>query len=311
MCVNDICSRRAVISGATAVIGTFILPHTANSQRLLTIKSSAACNMCATVQTTEQELAIFDPSAEARQVIKEICGAIALPQNFIIYSVNDSKINAEARMIDGRRLIIYNEIFMKGIAAEQSRDWSGLTVMAHEIGHHLCGHTLDNKGSLPPRELEADYFAGNVVRVLGGALANATKAFECVSEQGSSTHPPRGARIAAFAAGWNKANGQNADERHALITHNEKNGKFIDIISEFVGRDRNWIEYQHGEDIGAKFREIARVGPSILLYDKGRSIWLKIDVDPKAGLAIGSWNRGPLTEAPPSTWIPLDPRKWK
>jgi len=258
-----------------------------------------------------REVTAFAASGEARQVVGEICEAIALPQNFKVYSVNNPTVNAYADYVDGERLIVYDESFMKRVANKQSRDWSGLTIMAHEIGHHLSGHTLDGLGSRPPRELEADHFAGYVVRVLGGNLARTVKIFEDLSEEGSSTHPPRSERTAAVTVGWKKADAKSrsVEERHNLITHNLVNGKLASVISEFVGSDKYWAEYQDGK-VAASFREQARDGRSIFLYDGGRSMWLKIDGDDRGGLALGSWARGSLSQRP-TLWTPLDPVKWK
>ena len=78
--------------------------------------------------------------------------------------------------------------------------------MAHEIGHHLEAHTIRPGGSNPPDELEADEFSGWVLRRLGAALQDAQAVFKTSSSTGSSTHPPRDARLAAVAAGWDRAN---------------------------------------------------------------------------------------------------------
>ncbi len=308
MCIKCAFSRRAAMSGAAAMLVTSFLNPIAQAQRRLIIRGST-CNMLAAL--TPREVVGFELSAEARGVVVEICDAIGLPQNFKIFSVNDPEVNAYAVIADGERQIVYDETFMKSIANKRSRDWSGLTVVAHEIGHHLSGHTLDNIGSRPPRELEADHFAGLVIRLLGGGLRDATKVFEGMSATGSMTHPPRAERIAVVTAGWKKADSkmQSAEERHNLMTHDQVNGKIVRVISEFVGRDKNWVEY-HASDIAASFREMTRDARSIFLYDKGRSIWVKIDVDKRGGFSIGYFARGPASPMP-SNWTPLDPTKWK
>ena len=38
-----------------------------------------------------------------------------------------------------------------------------LSTLAHEIGHHVCDHLADGRGSLPWKELEADAIAGAIL----------------------------------------------------------------------------------------------------------------------------------------------------
>lgn len=44
--------------------------------------------------------------------------------------------------------------------------WPSLSVLAHEMGHHYRNHTIDRRGSTPPKEIEADYFSGYVMAKL-------------------------------------------------------------------------------------------------------------------------------------------------
>lgn len=74
--------------------------------------------------------------------------------------------------------------------------------MAHEIGHHLSGHTLDGLGSRPKKELEADRFSGFILQKMGATLDQATATVNTFSEEGSRTHPGRSARVAAVTNGW-------------------------------------------------------------------------------------------------------------
>ena len=78
--------------------------------------------------------------------------------------------------------------------------------MAHEIGHHLSGHTITPGGSQPPTELEADKFSGFVLYKMGSSLSDAKKALETlVPEQDGRTHPGRRKRVAAIQDGWTQA----------------------------------------------------------------------------------------------------------
>lgn len=88
---------------------------------------------------------------------------------------------------------------------------ASLFQIAHEMGHHICDHLTDGKGSLPWKELEADRTAGAILarsrwRTFFGA-GQYRQDIEAVmqatlSPQASSTHPGVADRIAAFRVGW-------------------------------------------------------------------------------------------------------------
>ena len=105
----------------------------------------------------------------------------------------------------GRRYIVYDPWFLQDI--EQNTDmWGPISVMAHEVGHHLQGHTVFGEGSNPPIEIDADFFSGFVLQRLGASLESAQAVMRLYgSERGSSTHPPRRARLQAIEMGWRDA----------------------------------------------------------------------------------------------------------
>src|SRR6185312_2225684 len=79
-------------------------------------------------------------------------------------------------------------------------------ILAHEIGHHLDGHTEAGLKSCPAIELEADQFAGFVLGKMGATLQQSQLAMYYISTIASSkTHPGRYDRLAAIEKGWNKA----------------------------------------------------------------------------------------------------------
>jgi tetratricopeptide (TPR) repeat protein len=81
---------------------------------------------------------------------------------------------------------------------------ASVSIFAHEIGHHLCGHTLDVLGSRPDKELEADRFSGFVMYKLGATLEQAQAAMVALGNPSYvSTHPPLVNRLAAIRNGWN------------------------------------------------------------------------------------------------------------
>jgi hypothetical protein len=108
-------------------------------------------------------------------------------------------------------LILYNPVFIKQINNAIKTDWGGIAILAHEVGHHLNGHTLLGSGSTPPIELEADEFSGFVLRRLGASLDESQIAMRLMSNiNASRTHPGRARRLASIQAGWNRADNQLA-----------------------------------------------------------------------------------------------------
>ncbi|MES2766573.1 MAG: hypothetical protein V4642_11930 [Bacteroidota bacterium] len=154
-------------------------------------------------------------TSEVRDIIQEIVDVIGLKTRFEIRTA-DNIDNAAAVLIGEKRFIFYDENFVKSINSAVNTDWAGVSILAHEIGHHLNGHTLNEKGSTHIEELEADEFSGFVLRRLGAGLGEAQAAmYKLSSEHGSATHPNRGDRLKAIEAGWQKADAQIRAEKSA------------------------------------------------------------------------------------------------
>ncbi|TWF47653.1 TPM domain-containing protein [Neorhizobium alkalisoli] len=145
--------------------------------------------------------------AEGMAAVSRIMRFTGLPQNFTI--MESDVPNAAAIIVMGKdgipkRVIAYNRTFMQQVAqATGEAGWPGTSILAHEIGHHLSGHTLLPGGSQPPIELEADKFSGFVLFKMGASLAEAEKAIATlIPEADGPTHPGRKKRLAAIKAGW-------------------------------------------------------------------------------------------------------------
>ena len=141
------------------------------------------------------------------QMIEDIVSVTGLAKNFEVYSSPD--VGNAAAWVDGdRRIVAYNPNFMNEMLAQTGTDWSVRSILAHEIGHHLQGHTIQGGGSRPAIELEADNYSGAAVRWLGGTMDEAQVAMSVLaSERGSNTHPGRRDRLTAIGSGWQDAGG--------------------------------------------------------------------------------------------------------
>ena len=152
-------------------------------------------------------IAGFVSSTEANNVISNIIEVIGLQPKFQIRSANIP--NAAAVVSSGQRYILYNPNFITNIEKATQTKWASIAILAHEIGHHLNGHTLLGAGSRPSIELEADEFSGFVLRKMGASLADAQVAMKVMATQkASSTHPARNDRLQSIANGWYKSDAQ-------------------------------------------------------------------------------------------------------
>lgn len=181
-------------------------------------KAQLAAELAATLQACSYDgspLAFSPPDLSkggntGRDVVAEIMKYTGLPANFVV--VEGKVPNAAAVIMAGpdkipRRVIAYNPSFMGDvIQATKSNNWAPVSIMAHEIGHHLSGHTIVPGGSQPPIELESDKFSGFVLYKMGAPLADAQRAIATlIPEKDGETHPGRKKRLAAIESGWKEA----------------------------------------------------------------------------------------------------------
>lgn len=196
--------RRRFLWGAAALAG--LGAGSANAQELWTGAPDRGCDFYGAedgATSLSDDIYTFMPTRAAREVVEEIVAQVGLPQNFSILAANVP--NAAAVIRDSQRYILYSEAFMAQITSSTATEWAAKTILAHEVGHHLAGHTIVPGGSRPPTELEADSFAGFAVGKMGATLAQAQSPFRQMSEAGSPTHPPRSARLEAVSVGWRRA----------------------------------------------------------------------------------------------------------
>ena len=165
------------------------------------------------------DIVAYEADGSAQKVVKKIMSVIGLKANFELRAANVP--NAAAVMLNGKRFILYNPNYMNKINASTGSNWAAISIFAHEIGHHLNGHTLDNVGSRPQTELDADEFSGFVLHKMGAPLEDAQAVMTLISSiKGSHTHPPKKDRLAFIATGWNNAGPQtiiNAIPEKAIV----------------------------------------------------------------------------------------------
>ena len=151
----------------------------------------------------------FINNNEAEEVIDNILSYVGLGRNFVVMECPNIE-NAIAVNIPSQlgqmRYIIYDNDFMKRVNNATSSDWSAISILAHEVGHHLNGHTLSNSGNHHHNELQADEFSGFVLAKMGASLYEAQAAMrKLASIEDSDSHPGKLKRLKAIKLGYENA----------------------------------------------------------------------------------------------------------
>ncbi len=192
------------------IILTLASPFWGVAQQKMELDTDKSCSYYG--EKIQDEVYSFNSTQEAVDIITKIVNIIGLEQNFDIMAANVP--NALATIRNSKRLILYSQNFIERIKNATGTDWAGISILAHEIGHHLNGHTIMPGGSRPRLELQADKFSGFVCAKMGATLREAQAAInQFASNTGSSTHPPKSARLEAISLGWNKAKGLKKSDK--------------------------------------------------------------------------------------------------
>ncbi|MGB8192886.1 MAG: hypothetical protein WCF67_13240 [Chitinophagaceae bacterium] len=185
----------------------------------------------------------FASVAETKAVVQEILDVMDVKASF---EVREARIpNAAAATLKGKRYILYNPAFIYSIyKATGSNRWVPISILAHEIGHHLKGHTITPTQSNPAIELEADEFAGFALRRMGASLEDAQLAMRIGSgRRASSTHPARQDRLEAIANGWEKADDQLLAKGIQRSPRIERSPAPSPVTDESTVLDEQYIAY--------------------------------------------------------------------
>ncbi|RFN58208.1 sel1 repeat family protein [Marixanthomonas ophiurae] len=151
----------------------------------------------------------FSSDEEAHIAVDNIMEIIGLQKNFIIQKCPNIN-NAVAKNITDKsgnikRYILYDSEFFSNMDIKAGSDWAAISILAHEIGHHLNGHALNNKGSNHKFELDADYFSGLILAKMGATLEEAQSAIQTFRyEKATATHPAKQDRLNEIEKGWTK-----------------------------------------------------------------------------------------------------------
>ncbi|NDC78645.1 MAG: hypothetical protein EBZ67_12345, partial [Chitinophagia bacterium] len=157
----------------------------------------------------------FMTERQVEDLVSEMLDRIGTRNRYIIVSCREVE-NCQATLYRGKPYILYNPQFLGAVKSlnfstadlrATDKDWQTLTILAHELGHHINNHLLNPLPDATQRdmELEADETAGFIIYLMGGPMDKALQAYATLPEQGSYLHPPRARRLEAVQKGFASA----------------------------------------------------------------------------------------------------------
>lgn len=179
----------------------------------------------------------------AKDAVHRIVRHSGLPPNFMVREEAGVR-SAVAYIKDKQRVIAYNPDFIARIVDSTATDWSAVSVLAHEVGHHLMGHTLDPSAIHPGDELACDRYSGFILAAMGVGLHESRAAMEVAGDpHGTERHPPRHARLAAIEQGWNEWH----QLRNATVPGTFTLQDSLQYVITFHGDDNTYYVDSHGD----------------------------------------------------------------
>lgn len=187
---------------------------------LIVLLATAYCAIATPVEHYQSANSSRDSSlvkiASMQEMLKQVIEATGVKDKFRLKEAN--VLNIEATISHKKKYIVYNPDFIARLNITTKSKWSVMALLAHEIGHHLTGHTKRRGGSQPDLELEADEFAGFVLYKLGATLKEAQHVMHFIAKtEPSKTHPSRSSRLLAIEKGWKNA--ASSQETIATVEH--------------------------------------------------------------------------------------------
>jgi hypothetical protein len=195
-----------------------------NNTEETTLESEQYCSYFAE-SDPKSKLVTSHSNKNSEDVIDQIVKYTGINKNFSLKSSTDID-NARAVIRGEIRYIIFNLKFINRLKKKANNDWVVASVMAHELGHHLQGHTLGSSGSRAELELEADRYSGFILQKMGASLVDAQSAMASDgASEATITHPAKNDRLTAISNGWYlaqeldipKSHGKKPDKDHLAI----------------------------------------------------------------------------------------------
>jgi hypothetical protein len=205
----------------------------------------------------------------ARILIKKILALISLPTNFAIEPCDGINTCRAFLYDDGIRYIFYDRKFIDKIVAHDQNDWMLLGILAHELGHHLCGHTLRKANNEQHRldELQADEFSGAMLARMGATEQQSVMPLYSIphpscEEEAYNPYPCLEKRLAAVLRGFRSIQPQNV-QSNFIAKEQIKAVKTTDA-NEFIKFSASAVDLSNlGIPVGNQGQDASAVGFSI------------------------------------------------
>lgn len=175
--------------------------------------------------------------------IRKITQQIYISPNFIYKNCNNiNNALAVINPLNNKRYIMFDFEYLNNISNNDY--WFKIFVLAHEIAHHINGHTIPNKQATSilnsqQKELDCDYFAGYILFKLG---ASENQIFNIINnlpdaKSDYESHPRNYKRIDSALKGYKnefnkikKLLEQNSERLYSKFKNEELNKKYKDFI---------------------------------------------------------------------------------
>jgi hypothetical protein len=208
----------------------------------------------------------FTPSAEVRARVDAIVKVSGVAPNFDLFAANVP--NAAAKIVGAARKVLYASPFLEQAAS--TSPFGPSTVLAHEIGHHLNGHTLGTGPDRAQVELQADEFAGFVLCQLGATAEETTAPLTLVSGAVGPGYPPVAARLEALLQGYREARqkgcpgpGDRTADASGVVDATTTVALDASTVASFADRDLIW-----GGEVRIRDVTLRRTRPTIVVAQR-------------------------------------------
>jgi hypothetical protein len=227
----------------------------------------------------QKSLKGFAEDKEADDALDEILAVIGAAKNFSLVPCDDIN-NALALTYKGERYILYDKDFIDKIN-KSTNNWSGKFILAHEVGHHINGHTRDfliasvlddqTKERQREEELEADKFAGFIVAKLGASYNQIIGLIDFLASERDdrhSTHPNKNKRLVAIKKGFDNANSSPIIEKSKKNKKSQIKPKSVDFKkSKLITSEKSKWDLSMPYNINLAFlNKTGLIFSEILLY---------------------------------------------
>lgn len=237
---------------------------------------------------SESDIIFYPPAPREIDQIKSLLSYTGIPMNFDIFSADIN--NAAAIFYDNKRYIVYDRKFFYNVDRLSNSYWSSMSILAHEIGHHLSGHTLIlNSGGKDSHktELEADKFSGFLLFKMGATIEESCLAIDIFGTlYDTESHPSKIRRIQAIKEGWGEALKASYESAVPPSPTDENGNNQFTWQEEFFMEDLIFPEAISAPNFGDYIRSMPR--PTI------EGIIIKVDKsDPSGGGYAETFDREP------------------